>query len=76
MRRLCTDSPCPYSGRSVRPAAGSGYGSRTEVQGESPGATTGPYRPPSAARPAATRGVTGQKSAEAVVAEASRRDFR
>jgi len=73
MRRLCTERPCPYSGRSVRQAAGAGYGSRTEVQGESPGATTGPYRLPPAARRAATRGVTGQKSAAAIVADRARR---
>ncbi|CAL1242049.1 protein of unknown function (plasmid) [Candidatus Methylocalor cossyra] len=68
MRRLCTESSCSYSGRSVRPAAGSGYGSRTEGHGESRGETTGPYRLFPAARSAVTRGVTGQKSAEAIVA--------
>jgi hypothetical protein len=72
MRRLCTDSSCSYSGRSVRQAARMGQGSRTEAQGESPGSATGPYRPLSAARPAVTRGVTGQKSAEAVVAARAR----
>jgi hypothetical protein len=30
MRRLCTESSCSYSGRSVWQAAGTGYGSRTE----------------------------------------------
>ena len=67
MRRLCTESSCSYSGRSARLAAGAGYGSRTEAHGESDGETTGPYRLFSAARSAATRGVTGQKSAEAIV---------
>jgi len=68
MRRLCIESSCSYSGRSVRHAAGPGYGSRTEVHGESRGNATGPYRLSLAARPAVTRGVTGQKSAEAIVA--------
>lgn len=73
MRRLCTDSSCSYSGRSVWQAAGTGQGSRTEAQGESPGEATGPYRLFSAARPAATWGVTGQKSAEAIVANPAKR---
>ena len=68
MRRLCAESSCSYSGRSVRHAAGSGYGSRTEVHGESRGTTTGPYGLFLAARFAVTRGVTGQKSAEAILA--------
>lgn len=68
MRRLCTESSCSYSGRSARQAAGDGHGSRTEGQAERHGTTTGPYRWVSAARPAATRGVIGQKSAEAIVA--------
>ena len=68
MRRLCTESPCPYSGRSARPAAGDGHGSRTEGYGESRGIATGPYRRLATARRAATHGVTGQKSAEAIVA--------
>jgi hypothetical protein len=76
MRRLCTDSSCSYSGRSVRRAVGTGQGSRTEAQGESPGSATGPYRPSSAARSAATWGVTGQKSAEAIVAARARRPGR
>jgi hypothetical protein len=72
MRRLCTESSCPYSGRSARQAAGVDYGSRTEARGESRGTATGPYRSPAAARVAATQGVTGQKSAEAVVANRGR----
>lgn len=68
MRRLCAESSCSYSGRSVRRAAGIGYGSRTEVQGESLGIATGPYDLSLAARFAATQGVTGQKSAEAILA--------
>jgi len=71
MRRLCIDSSCSYSGRAAWLAAGKGHGSRTEVQGESLGRTTGPYRLFLAARSAATPGVTGQKSAEAVLAVAS-----
>jgi hypothetical protein len=73
MRRLCTDGPCSYSGRSVRRAVWASYGSRTEAHLETDGSATGPYRPSSAARPAATRGVTGQKSAEAIVAAWARR---
>ena len=69
MRRLCAESSCSYSGRSVRPAVGTGYGSRPAVRGESRGITTGPYRLYLTARFAVTRGVTGQKSAEAIVAE-------
>ena len=76
MRRLCTDSSCPYSGRAVRRAAGTGQGSRAEAQGESPGSATGPYHPSSAARPAVTQGVTGQTSAEAIVADRARRPGR
>ena len=68
MRRVRTESSGADSGRSVRQAARTGQGSRTEAQGESPGRATGPYRPLSAARPAVTRGVTGQQSAAAVVA--------
>ena len=68
MRRWCAESSCSYSGRSVRPAAGAGYGSRTEGHGESRGIATGPYDLSSTAHPAATQGVTGQKSAEAIVA--------
>jgi hypothetical protein len=73
MRRLCTESSCSYSGRaqrgvSARRAAGTGHGSRTEARGESRGETTGPYRLSPAARFAATQSVTGQKSAEAIVA--------
>ena len=69
MRRLCTDSSCSYSGRSVWQAAGTGYGSRTEGHDESCGTTTGPYRLFLAARPAVTPGVTGQKSADGVLAQ-------
>jgi hypothetical protein len=69
MRRLCTDSSCSYSGRSVWQAAGTGHGSRTEGHNESCGTTTGPYRLFLAARPAVTPGVTGQKSADSVVAQ-------
>ena len=76
MRRLCTDSSCSYSGRSVRRAAGTGQGSRTEAHLETEGSATGPYRPSSAARPAGTRGVIGQKSAEAVVVARTRRPGR
>lgn len=68
MRRLCAESSCSYSGISVRRAAGAGYGSRTEVHGESRGVATGPYRLSLAARVAETRDVIGQKSAEAIVA--------
>ena len=68
MRRLCTESPCSYSGRSALPAAGAGHGIRTEGHGESRGIATGPYRRIAAARRAATHAVTGQKSAEAIVA--------
>jgi hypothetical protein len=56
MRRLCTDSSCSYSGRSVWQAAGTGYGSRTEGHDESCGTTTGPYRLFLAARPAVNAG--------------------
>ena len=76
MRRLCTDSSCSYSGRSAWHAAGRGYGSRTEDHVERHGATTGPYRLFLTARPAVTRGVTGQKSAEAILAVISRREPR
>ena len=76
MRRVRTESSGSDSGRSVRQAARTGQGSRTEAQGESPGRATGPYRPLSAARPAVTRGVTGQKSAAAVVAARARRPER
>jgi hypothetical protein len=72
MRRLCTESSCSYSGRSARPAAVAGHGSRTEAQGESPGIATGPYRLSTTARPTATSGVTAQKSAEVVVVAAPR----
>lgn len=68
MRRLCAESSCSYSGRSVRRAAGAGYGSRTEGHGESRGEPAGPYRLSPAARSAVTGSVTGQKSAEAIVA--------
>jgi len=68
MQRLCTESSCPYSGRSARQATGVGHGSRTEAQGESLGTATGPFRVPAVARRAATHGVTWQKSAEVVVA--------
>ena len=44
MARLCNDSSCSYLGRSVRRAVGVCHGSRTEVQHESVGCTTGPYR--------------------------------
>jgi hypothetical protein len=54
MRRVCTDSSCSYSGRSVWQAAGPGYGSGTEGHDESCGTTTGPYRLFLAARPAVT----------------------
>jgi hypothetical protein len=67
MRRLCIESSCPYSGRSARLAIGIGHGSRTEGHGESRGTTTGPYHRLPSAHPAATRGVIGQKSAEAIV---------
>lgn len=76
MRRLCTDSSGSYSGRSARRAAGRGYGSRTEGHLERGGMTTGPYRLPSTACPAVTQGVTGQKSAEAILAVTSRREPR
>lgn len=76
MRRLCTESSCSYSGRSVRYAVGTGYGSRTEVHGESGGETTGPYRLLPTARRVATHGVTGQKSAEAILAAKVRRAER
>ena len=76
MRRLCTDSSCSYSGRSARRAAGRGYGSRTEDPVERYGVTTGPYRLFLTARPAVTQGVTGQKSAEAILAVTSRREPR
>ena len=76
MRRLRTDSSCSYSGRSARHAAGRGHGSRTEGYAERYRETTGPYRLFLAARPAVTQGVTGQKSAEAVVAERARRPER
>jgi hypothetical protein len=71
MRRLCTDSSCSYSGRSAWQAAGMGYGSRIEDHTERCGEATGPYRLFLAARRAATPGVTGQKSAEAVLAVAT-----
>ena len=73
MRRLCTDSSCSYSGRSARLAAGAGYGSRTEGHPERGGIATGPSRLLAKARLAVTHGVTGQKSAEAIVAAESRR---
>jgi len=76
MWRLCTDSSCSYSGRSAWHAAGRGHGSRTEGYAERHGGTTGPYRLFVAARSAVTRGVTGQKSAEAVVADRARRPGR
>jgi len=55
---------------------GMSEGSRTEAHGESRGIATGPWRPSSAARLAATQGVTGQKSAEAVVAGRGRSSRR
>ena len=76
MRRLCTDSSCSYSGRSAWRAAGIGHGSRTEGHVERHGVTTGPYRLFLTARPAVTQGVTGQKSAEAILAVISRREPR
>jgi hypothetical protein len=76
MRRLCTDSSCSYSGRSVRHAVGAGYGSRIEVHGESRGRTTEPYRLSAAARAAVTQSVIGQKSAEAILAAPARRAER
>ena len=76
MRRLCTDSSCSYSGRSAWHAAGRGHGSRTEGYAERYRETTGPYRLFLAARPAVTQGVTGQKSAEAIIAVTSRREPR
>ena len=76
MRRLCTDSSCSYSGRSAWLAAGMGQGSRTEGHVERHGVTTGPYRLFLTARPAVTQGVTGQKSAEAILAVTSRREPR
>lgn len=71
MRRLCTDSLCSYSGRSARLAVEVSHGSRTEGHCESDGIATGPYRLLSAARGAVTHGVTGQKSAEAILASAA-----
>ena len=71
MRRLCTNSSCSYSGRSARHAAGIDHGSRTEDHTERYRETTGPYRLFLAARSAVTLGVTGQKSAEAILAVAS-----
>ncbi len=76
MRRLCTGSSCSYSGRSAWHAAGRGHGSRTEGYAERHRETTGPYRLFVAGRPAVTLGVTGQKSAEAVVANWARRPER
>jgi len=76
MRRLCTDSSCSYSGRSAWRAAGIGHGSWIEDHVERPGVTTGPYRLLLTARPAVTQGVTGQKSAEAIIAVTSRREPR
>jgi hypothetical protein len=76
MRRLCTDSSCSYSGRSAWRAARRGYGSRTEGHVERHGVTTGPCRLFLTARPAVTQGVTGQKSAEAIVAVISGREPR
>jgi len=76
MRRLCTDSSCSYSGRSAWRAAGRGHGSRTEDHVERHGVTTGPYHLFLTARPAVTRGVTGQKSAEAILAAPVRRAER
>ena len=76
MWRLCTDSSCSYSGRSARHAAGRGHGSRTEGYAERYRGTTGPYRLFLAARSVVTRSVTGQKSAEAILAVASRREPR
>lgn len=72
MRRRCTESLCAYSGRSVRQAVVADKGSRTEAHRESGGIATGPYRPRTAARLAATSGVIGQKSAEAIVAAVSK----
>ena len=46
-----------------------GHGSRTEVHRESRGITAGPYRLFLAARPAVTQGVTGQKSADGIIAK-------
>ena len=76
MRRLRTESSCSYSGRFAWRAAGIGQGSRTEGHVERHGVTTGPYRLLLTARPAVTQGVTGQKSAEAILAVISRREPR
>jgi len=72
MRRLCTESSCSYSGRSAWHAVGVGHGSRTEGYAERYRETTEPYRLFLTARSAVTRDVTGQKSAEAVVADRAR----
>jgi hypothetical protein len=76
MRRLCTESSWSYSGRSARRAIGGSHGSRTEGHAERRGTTTVPYHRSSVARRAATRGVIGQKSAEAIVATPVRKPDR
>jgi len=76
MRRLCIDSSRSYPGRSARLAVAAGHGSRTEGHGERRGTPTGPYRPLRTARKAATPGVTGQKSAEAILGAAPAMDLR
>ena len=79
MRRLCTESPCPYSGRSVRRCAvmlGRPYTSRT-TGSPSPGvpwscravrAKQAAGRTTHSARRRVIADVIEQKSAEAIVA--------
>ncbi len=87
MRQLCTESPCPYSGRSVRPGDAlpacstyqSGFWLTTPGRaGVLPAGASerGSRRQVCVARQGVIPGVIEQKSAEAILAVASREDTR
>ncbi len=87
MRQLCTESPCPYSGRSVRPSdaipacltyqSGSWLTTPGRAGALPAGASErGSRRQVGVARQGVISGVTEQKSAEAILAAASREDVR
>jgi hypothetical protein len=70
MPRLWSNSSRPYPGRSVQRGGHYFYGSRTEGHLERDGIATEPYGE-KAAQHVATHGVSGQKSAEVIVAKRS-----
>ena len=68
MPRLYSEGSRPYPGRSAHHGSHYCYGSRTEGHLERDGITTEPYGE-KAAHQVATHGVSGQKSAEVIVAQ-------